>query len=166
MIGIVTPVLERGAAPRLDTGQRFDSRQGNAIALRFDDGIRNIVSNREAAMADKDPPKSAFDPAGFGQFGGQQAEAFTSMQRELFSMVEEANKNWMKRAELERDMATELVTSLSAAKTLPDAAKAYQDWMTKRMQTLTEDGQKLFSESQKFITAATKFMPPGMPKRD
>jgi ABC-type amino acid transport substrate-binding protein len=115
-------------------------------------------------MADKDTARHspyAFDPAGFQKLGEKQAEAFAAMQRELYGLVEEANKSWVKRTELEREMANELVTHLQSAKSLPDAAKAYQDWMTRRMQTLTEDGQKLFAESQKFIAAATRFMSAG-----
>jgi hypothetical protein len=111
-------------------------------------------------------PPFGFDPAGFGRFGEKQTEALTAMQRELAALVEEANRNWLKRAELERDLASDLVTNLTAAKTLPDAAKAYQDWMTRRMQALTEDGQKMFAESQKFMAAAARFMTMGVPKPD
>jgi phasin protein len=100
------------------------------------------------------------------KFGQKQADAFIAMQRELCSLVEESNRNWLARTELERDLATELATKLSTAKTPPDAAKAYQEWISRRMQTLAEDGRKLFSDSQKFISAATRFLSNGGQKPD
>lgn len=95
------------------------------------------------------------------RFGQQQAEAFLAMQRELYALAEEANRNWLSRAELERKLAAELVTSLTGAKTPADAADVYQEWMTRRMKLLAEDGQKLFDDGQKFVAAATRFLSNG-----
>jgi hypothetical protein len=111
--------------------------------------------------ASKKSPSSPFNFAGISKFGQNQADALIAMQRELCSLVEEVNRNWLARAELERDLASEFATRLSTAKTPADAAQTYQEWMSRRMQTLASDHQKLFADSQKFIGAATRFLSSG-----
>jgi hypothetical protein len=111
--------------------------------------------------ASKKSPSSAFNFADINKFGQNQADALIAMQRELCSLVEEANRSWLARAELERDLASEFATKLSAAKTPADASRIYQEWMSRRMQTLADDGQKLFADSQKFMSAATQFLSTG-----
>jgi len=103
----------------------------------------------------------SFNFADINKFGQNQADALIAMQRELCSLVEEANRSWLARAELERDLASEFATKLSAAKTPADASRIYQEWMSRRMQTLADDGQKLFADSQKFMSAATQFLSTG-----
>jgi phasin protein len=115
------------------------------------------MSDRDAAKS----PTSNFNFPDISKFNQKQADAFMAMQRELSSLVEEANRGWFARVELERDLASDLITKLSTAKTPPEAAKAYQDWMSRRMQTLAQDGQKLFADSQRFIAAATRFLSNG-----
>jgi Phasin protein len=103
----------------------------------------------------------AFNPADFAKLGKEQADALLDMQQELSKLIEQANKDWLARAEVERDLASELATKLTAAKTLPDAAKAYQEWMSRRMETLTKDSQKFFADSQKFVGSMSRFLSNG-----
>lgn len=116
-------------------------------------------------MSPKESPTSSppptFNAGEFAKFGQKQADAFLGMQREFFSVIEQANRDWAVRAELEREMAAELAAKLSSAKTLPDAAKAYQEWMGRRLATLTEDGQKFLADSQKLVTSATRLFANG-----
>jgi len=102
-----------------------------------------------------------FNPTDFAKLGQQQADALMEMQQELSKLVEQANNDWLARVESERDMATDLTAKLSAAKSLPDAAKAYQEWMSRRLETMTKDGQKFFSDSQKFVTSMNRLMTGG-----
>lgn len=106
-------------------------------------------------------PMPGLDLAGVGGLSEKQAAAFMEMQRGIYSLVENANRNWIARAETERNLATELAVKLSNAKTFPDAAKAYQEWMTGRMQTLSADGQRFVADSQKLLNLATQFMSNG-----
>ena len=102
-----------------------------------------------------------FNFADINKFNLKQVDAFIAMQRELSGLVEEANRSWLARMALEKDLASELVTKLAAVKTPPEAAKVYQDWMSRRMQTLSQDSQRLFADSQRFIIAATRFLSNG-----
>lgn len=107
------------------------------------------------------PP--VFNPTDLAKFGKEQADALIDMQQELAKLLEQANKDWLARVEQERELATELATKLSGAKTLPDAAKAYQDWMGRRMETIATDSQKFFTDCQKFAGSMNRLMMRGMP---
>jgi len=106
-------------------------------------------------------PMPMFNPADFTKFGKEQTEALSDMQKEFSKLIEQANADWLARIELERELASDLTTKLSSAKTLPDAAKAYQDWMARRMETMSKDGQKFFTDSQKFVTSMNRFLANG-----
>ena len=96
---------------------------------------------------------SAADFGGFAKIG---AENFAKIQKELNDFLEETNRHWIARAKSEAEFASELMTKLSNARSIPDAAAVYQEWVTQRMQRLAEDNQKILSDSQKFLTACTK----------
>jgi predicted phage tail protein len=106
-------------------------------------------------------PMPGFNPTDFSKLGKEQADALAEMQRELSKLVEQANADWLARLELERDLASELAGKLSSARSLPDTAKAYQDWMARRMETMTKDSQKFFADSQKFMSSMNRFLMSG-----
>ena len=106
-------------------------------------------------------PLPMFNPADFTRLGKEQADALTDMQKEFSKLVEQANADWLARMELERELASDLATKLSTAKSLPDTAKAYQDWMGRRMETITKDSQKFFADSQKLVTTMNRFLSSG-----
>jgi phasin protein len=138
---------------------KIDSNQREWLGIGVDCKIvpaqlGAVVMSPKSALT-KSPP-SGFNFTEINKFGLKQADALIAMQRDLTSLVEEANRNWLARAELERDLASDLATKLSTAKTPPDAAKMYQEWMSRRIQTLAEDGRKLFADSQKYLNAATR----------
>lgn len=106
-------------------------------------------------------PMPGFNPTDFTKLGKEQADALADMQRELSRLVEQANADWLARLERERDLASDLAGKLSSAKSLPDAAKAYQDWMGRRIETMTKDSQKFFADSQKFMASMNRFLMSG-----
>ena len=109
----------------------------------------------------KSAPASSIDPLGFTKLGGRQAENFVEVQKELQSLIQQANRDWLARVEKERALASELAANLTAAKSLPDVAKEYQAWMTRRMELMAEDSQKFFADSQKFMNSAVRLMSKG-----
>jgi hypothetical protein len=82
-------------------------------------------------------------------------EALMLAQTELIDMFERTNKDWCARAKLEASVVSELATNMAAARTIPEAAGEYQEWMNKRMQMLADDGKKLIVDSQTFLSAPT-----------
>jgi hypothetical protein len=101
---------------------------------------------------------SPFDPAELAKLGQKQAAALTDVQKELYTLVEQANRDWITRTETERELAAQFTARLSAARSLPDAAQIYQEWMTKRMEMLAEDSRKFFADSQKLIQSSARLL--------
>jgi hypothetical protein len=89
------------------------------------------------------------------------AERLSTTQKELGDTFAEANQHWLARAKAEGDSMSDLMAKLGAARSMPDIAAVYQEWMTQRMQRLAEDGQKLAADSQKFMTAWTNLFSNG-----
>ena len=108
-------------------------------------------------------PSSKFNPAEFARVGNKQADTLMEMQKEIYSLIEQANRDWLARAEKERALASELATKLSAARSLPDVAREYQEWMTRRMEMMAEDGRKFFTDSQKIMNSTVRLMSKGWP---
>ena len=111
----------------------------------------------------KSPPAPYLGTDGFAKLGGKQAENFMEVQKEFQALLEQANRDWLARAEKEHALASELAAKLAGARSLPDVAKEYQEWMTRRMQLMAEDSQKFFADSQKFMNSAVRLMSKGWP---
>lgn len=104
-------------------------------------------------------PWQAFDPAEFAKLGQVQANALSEAQQELSKFLQQASEDWRSRAELERELVTELTNNLTAAKSLPEAATAYQQWMARRIELMTKDSQKFFADNQTFMNTMSRFFP-------
>ena len=104
-------------------------------------------------MATKSASPS-FNPADFVGFGNNQVETLMEMQKEIYGLIEQANKDWLARVEKERVLASEFATKLSGS--LPDVAKEYQRWMAQRLEMMAEDGRKFFADSQKFMKSTAQ----------
>src|SRR5262249_62150652 len=93
-------------------------------------------------MAQKEPRTSAsasipnINPAQYAETGQKQLEAMAEMQKELIAVIEEVNREWATRAQAEAKLATEFAGKLSSAKSIPDAAAIYQEWLARRMDVL------------------------------
>lgn len=96
-------------------------------------------------MTNKGTVKSNAMPPPFGEMGQKNLAACVGMQRDFLKALEEFNHDWSERAAAEVQLVSELASKLSAARTPLDAASAYQEWMTKRMEMLADDGRRLLS---------------------
>jgi hypothetical protein len=90
-----------------------------------------------------------------------QAEGAVAIQQELWSLLDEARQDWLKLAEQEVQLTSELNVTLSSCKTVPEIAKAYQDWMSESCMMLGQQGQRMIANGQKFMTSAMTAMANG-----
>ena len=99
--------------------------------------------------------------ADLGEIGKKRAEAVATMQAELFKEFQEISQYWTGRAKTEADLASELISKLTAARSVPETAKAYQEWASRRMQMVLEDGQHLFADSFKLTETTAQLFSDG-----
>jgi hypothetical protein len=95
---------------------------------------------------------------GLAKAAETQAQGVMAVQQELWHLFEEARQDWLNLAQREAQLASDLSVTLSACKTVPEIAKAYQDWMSESFTMLGEQSQRMFANSQKFMTSATTTM--------
>jgi sugar-specific transcriptional regulator TrmB len=88
-------------------------------------------------------------------------DATLQAQNEFLKTLEEMNREVMSRMAAEVERGVKLSTKLSAARSLPDAAAAYQEWMSEEMNARSEDARRFMDNSQKFMNTSTKFLSNG-----
>jgi hypothetical protein len=99
-------------------------------------------------------------PAQFADMAEKGLEGFTGVQKEFLDATGRLNHDWSARATAEMALASELASNLIAARSVPEAAVAYQGWMTKRMEMLAEDSRRVIASSQKMLEASTRYLSP------
>lgn len=120
-------------------------------------------------MAQKDPhtqtstPSSAlnFAPTELAAMGKKRLEATIEMQTELLDKLQEMNREWLARVQSEVDLASELTSKLTAARSLPDAATACQEWASKRVDMVAKDGRRFLGNSQKVMETGARLFSNG-----
>ena len=100
-------------------------------------------------------------PAEFAEMGKKRVDEFVNAQTELVEKLQEMNRQWFDRAQSEANLASELASKLTAARSIPDAMAAYQEWASRRFEMMAEDGKHLLADTQKLTEAATHLLPNG-----
>ena len=98
-------------------------------------------------------------PAEFAAMGKKRVEELAKVQKELLDKLQETNRQWLERMQLEMNVASEFASKLTTVRSIPDAAAVCQEWMTRRLEMMTEDGKRVFADTQKFMEAATRLLP-------
>jgi hypothetical protein len=100
-------------------------------------------------------------PTVFAEMGEKRVEEFVNTQTELLERLQEMSRQWFDRAQSEANLASELGSKLTAARSVPEAMAAYQEWVSRRFEMMGEDGKHLLEDTQKFMEAATGLLPRG-----
>jgi len=96
-------------------------------------------------MGSKSQTRSHATPAAIGDISHKNLEACIGMQKGMLDALGEFNHDWSERAAAEVQLVSNLANNLAAARSVPEAAAAYQEWMSRRMEMLAEDGRRLLS---------------------
>lgn len=80
-------------------------------------------------------------------------DEFATAQSELVGKLQESNRQWLDRFRAEATLTSELASKLTAARSLPDAMTACQEWGSRRFEMMAEDTRHLADDAQKFMQA-------------
>ncbi len=83
------------------------------------------------------------------------------VQSEFFNALQEMGLDWMSRATAEIDLELKLSKKLSAARSVPDAVMAYQEWLSEEIGARAEDARWLVSNGQKLVDTSARFLSNG-----
>ncbi len=100
-------------------------------------------------------------PGELAEIGKKRLAAMIEMQKAFFDTLESMNQAWIERAKSEATLASELVTKLTSARSVPETASAYQECLGKRMDLLADDSRRLLSDGQRFMTLGAQFLTNG-----
>ena len=116
-----------------------------------------------AAQTDKSTQSSPwnFATGAFGDMARKQADAVMDVQKELFNRFEEMNRAWFSRVQSEANLASELVSKLATARSIPDAAAACQECMSRQLEMFAEDSKRMLLDSEKLVQAGARLVSPG-----
>lgn len=100
-------------------------------------------------------------PVGFAAAGRKGFEDFTKAQTELMEKLRELNRQWIERVQSEANLASEFASKLSAARSIPDAMSACQEWTSWRFEMMADDGKHLLADTQKFMETSARLLSKG-----
>ncbi len=89
-------------------------------------------------------------PAEFAPIVKERIEDFVNAQTELLEKLQELNRQWFDRMQSEANLTFEFASKLTAARSIPDAMTACQEWANRRVEMMAEDREHLLSDCQKF----------------
>ena len=95
-------------------------------------------------------------PAEFAAMGKKRFDELVAMQTERLEKLQELNRNWFDRMQAEVTLASEFAAKLTAARSIPEFATAYQDWASRHMEMAAEDAKRIFADSQKLAEMGTR----------
>jgi hypothetical protein len=100
-------------------------------------------------------------PREIAAMGQKRVKDFVKAQNELFEELQESNKQWLDRVQSEANLASELASKLTSARSIPDAMAACQECWSRRIERMAEDGKHLFADVQKFTETGTRLLSNG-----
>ena len=65
-------------------------------------------------------------------------DEFATAQSELVAKLQESNRQWLDRFQAEATLTSELASKLTAARSIPDAMTACQEWGSRRFEMMAE----------------------------
>jgi hypothetical protein len=110
-----------------------------------DESARAKRSNNQTSM------KASPSIAPFGEMGLRNVKAALRLQMEMFEVLHDVGRDWLKRTASEAELALNLPNKLTAAQTVPAALSAYQEWLGEWMSMVGEDGRHFIADGQKIV---------------
>ena len=100
-------------------------------------------------------------PQEFTAKGQEYLREFGRAQTELFDKWQEINRHWVDRINTEANLASELASQVTSARSVPEAMATFQAWSSRRFQMMAEDSQHLLNDAQKLMETGAQVLPKG-----
>ncbi|QHO75686.1 hypothetical protein ACH79_26720 [Bradyrhizobium sp. CCBAU 051011] len=101
-------------------------------------------------------------PPEFAAMGKQRLDELVAAQTQQFENLREIGWSCFDRMQSEAALASELAAKLTAVRSIPEAATAYQEWATHRMEMAAEDAKRIFADAQKLTKTGTQLLSNGL----
>lgn len=115
---------------------------------------RGESTRAERSRSEKSSTSATSPP--FGEIGARTVSAGLRLQAEMLGVLAEIGRDWLTRATSEAELALRLPNRLTAARSLPAAFSAYQEWLREWMNLCGEDSRRFISDGGKIIDAGVR----------
>lgn len=95
-------------------------------------------------------------PLQFAEMGRKQFETMIEAQKQFLEAAEEMNRTWVAHTQLEANLVSDFIGKLASVRSLPDAASACQESMSRQLQVFTDDSRRLLHSGEKFMEAGAQ----------
>lgn len=120
------------------------------------------MAQSEARSRPQERPSPPVAPFGeLSVVGGKRVEEYVIGQAELVKALEGINRRWVDRLQSEANLASDLAAKLVAARSVPDALAAWQEWTQHRLELMAEDCKNVLADTQKLMESGGRFVSPG-----
>jgi hypothetical protein len=116
-------------------------------------GEMTMEPHIESAGSSATASSSPVDLVGLGK---KRLEAIFEAQSKLVDTFPALSREWMSFAEAERDLSADLLAKLTAARSIPESAKAYQEWLGRRMDMLADEARTMLDDAQKLVNVGAR----------
>ncbi len=91
---------------------------------------------KQEALADKAQQSETPNliPPEFAAMGKKRLDELFAAQAQQFEKLQEISQSWFNRMQSETTLASELAIKLTAARSVPEVATAYQEWATRHLE--------------------------------
>jgi len=117
-------------------------------------------SHTERTRTEKSPLPNLI-PAEFADMGKQRLDELVAMQAEQLEKLQEASRQWFDRVQSEATLTSEFAAKLTAARSIPEVATAYQDWASRHMEMAADDAKRIFANGQKLAETGARLLSHG-----
>lgn len=93
---------------------------------------------------------------GFAGWGKQTLDRLGATQAELLESFQALSQSRFERMQSQATLASDLGAKLTAARSIPEATAAYQEWGRRQMEMASEDAKELFANGQKLLESGTR----------
>ena len=107
------------------------------------------------------PSLANFMPADLAETGKKRMEDFLQAQTTFLETLQQANRQWLDRLQTETAFVSEFSSKLGAARSLPEAISACQDYTRRWFEMMAEDGEHLLADSKALMETGTRLMSNG-----
>ena len=108
-------------------------------------------TDRVAKLSSPSPGTSVFSESAKAH-----VEGLARAHNELFDKFSQSGQKWADRLQEEVHLFTELGTKLTAARSIPEVAAAYQSYADHRVEKAGEDAKRLMEDGQAFLESGAR----------
>jgi hypothetical protein len=119
-----------------------------------------MAQNESQTNKAKEPPSNLIPPE-FAAMGKKRLEELVAIQTEQLEKLQEVSRNWFDRIQSEAKLASEFTAKLTAARSIPEVATAYQEWAQRHMEMAAEDAKRIFADGQKLAETGVRLLSNG-----